>query len=337
MNYIDLKYVNLLSIRLERFKVTSTSPYKVNFRCPICGDSQQSKTKARGWLVEKDNKALFHCFNCSTSLALRNLLKSVDINLYNDYIVDTKLEQGFREEIKSPIDTIIHKVPSFKKASSPLLQIRKISQLKSDHPAKKYVEKRQIPSSVHYKLYYAPKFNAWVNGIIPDKLKTNFDEPRLVLPFIDKSGNLFGFTGRAFGNKSNLRYITIMLDESKPKIFGLDKVDFNKRYYITEGQIDSLFLTNAVATGDAGGNNEGLDNIQNAVYVFDNEPRNKQIVQRMEKLLDAGYKVCIWPDKVVDKDINDVILSGLDPQEIIDQNIYSGLTGKLQLSHWRKC
>jgi hypothetical protein len=114
-------------------------------------------------------------------------------------------------------------------------------------------------------------------------------------------------------------------------------VDFNKRYYITEGQIDSLFLTNAVATGDAGGNNEGLDNIQNAVYVFDNEPRNKQIVQRMEKLLDAGYKVCIWPEKVVDKDINDVILSGLDPQEIIDQNIYSGLTGKLQLSYWRKC
>lgn len=336
MNYLDLKYVNLLSLRLERFTVKSLNPYRVNFRCPICGDSQQSQTKTRGWIVEKDNKALFHCFNCSTSLRLRNLLKSIDINLYNEYVVDTKLEQGIREEVKSPIDTIVHKVPEFKKSSSPLLQIKKISQLKSDHPAKKYVEKRLIPSSVHYKLYYAPKFNTWVNTIIPDKLKADFDEPRLVLPFIDKSGNLFGFTGRAFG-KSALRYITIMLDESKPKIFGLDKVNFNERYYIMEGQIDSLFIPNSVATGDAGGNNEGLDNLQNAVYVFDNEPRNKQIVNRMEKLLDAGYKLCIWPDKIVDKDVNDMILSGLNPKEIIDQNIYSGLTGKLQLSYWRKC
>ena len=339
MNYLDLKYVNLLSTRLDRFAVKSTSPYKVNFRCPVCGDSQVSKTKARGWILEKNNDAMFHCFNCSASLGFRNFLKFVDTNLYNDYIVDKKLELGIqekKEEVLSPLDTITHKVPNFRKNKSPLLQIKKVSQLNITHPVKKYVEKRAIPSSSHYKLYYASKFNAWVNSILPGKLNDQKDEPRLVLPFIDKSGNLFGFTGRSF-TKDGLRYITIMLDESKPKIFGLDKVDFNKRYYIVEGPIDSLFLNNAVATGDASGNTSALSNTQNAVFVFDNEPRNKDVVRQMEKVLDAGYKLCIWPDKIVDKDINDMILSGLAPQQIIDENIYSGLNGKLQLSYWRKC
>lgn len=325
-------------MRLERFTVKSTSPYKVNFRCPICGDSQVSKTKARGWIVEKDTKPLFHCFNCGTSLGLRNLLKNVDENLYNDYIVDTKLESGFKEKIEeqSPLDTITHRVPKFKKSNSPLLKLKKISQLRHDHPAKKYILTRGIPTSKHYKLYYAPKFNSWVNSILPNKLNIKYEEPRLVLPFIDKSGDLFGFTGRSF-SKDGLRYITVMLDENKPKIFGLDSIDFNKRYYIVEGPIDSLFLNNAVATGDASGNTAALNNMQNAVFVFDNEPRNKDVVRQMEKCLDAGYKICIWPEKVVDKDINDMILSGLIPQTIIDENLYSGLNGKLQLSYWRKC
>lgn len=339
MNYIDLKYVNLLSVRLDRFTVKSTSPYKVNFRCPICGDSQVSKTKARGWILERNNDAMFHCFNCNTSLGFRNFLRSVDINLYNDYIIDTKLDQGIKKkEVQSPLDAITHKVPKFKKSNSPLTKIKKVSQLKPDHSVKKYVESRQIPPSKHYKLYYAPKFNAWVNSIIPNKLSTKHDEPRLVLPFIDKGGNLFGFTGRSF-SKDGLRYITIMLDESKPKIFGLDKIDFNKRYYITEGQIDSLFLENAVATGDASGNNYGLDNLKNAVYVFDNEPRNKDVIRQMERVVHAGHKIVVWPEKIEQKDINDMVLAGLkmvDIQEIIDNNIHSGLGASLAITSWRK-
>ncbi len=338
MHYIDYKYVNMLSVRLDRFTVKSTNPYKVNFRCPICGDSQTSKTKTRGWILEKDNKAMFHCFNCSTSLGLKNLLRSVDINLYNNYIIDFKMDLGqvVKEEIQSPIDTLVHKVPQFKKANSPLLKIKKISQLQPDHPAKRYVENRKIPTSSHYKLYYTPKYNAWVNTILPDKLNDKMDEPRLVIPFIDKNGILIGFTGRSF-KKDGLRYLTIMLDESKPKIFGLNTVDFTRPYYIVEGPIDSLFIDNAIATGDAGGSDLALENTENAIYVFDNEPRNKQICDRMEKLLDKGYKLCIWPTNLVDKDINDAIMSGLDPQSIIEKNIYSGLVGKLQLSHWRKC
>jgi len=202
------------------------------------------------------------------------------------------------------------------------------------------VQNRQIPASKQYKLYYAPKFNEWVNSIIPGKLPTvENDKPRLIMPFIDKAGNLFGFNARAFGN-DELRYITIMIDEDMPKVFGLDDVDFSKKYYVAEGPIDSLFLSNAVAMAGADGNASGLESTENAVFIFDNEPRNKEIVARMEKCLDRGYKVCIWPKNVLQKDINDVIMTGVTQASlelIIDNNTFSGLEGKLQLTYWRKC
>lgn len=339
MNYIDLKFVNLLSTRLERFSVKQTNPYRVNCRCPICGDSQKSKTKARGWFLEKDNSALYYCHNCAASMSLRNFLKFIDTNLYNDYIIDTSLDKNVKRVETKPLDKLKQSPPPFRRSGSQLLQIPKISQLNVTHKARKYVDNRRIPVSKHYKLYYASKFNEWVNSIIPDKLPKDRDEPRLVLPFIDDKGKMFGFQGRAFGSNS-LRYITIMIDEDAPKVFGLDDIDFDQVYYVTEGPIDSLFLDNALAMAGADSNVMGLRNLENCVFVFDNEPRNKDIVSRMSRCIEDGYKVCIWPKNVVDKDINDMLLSGLssaDIKLIIDQNTQSGLTGRLALSYWRKC
>ena len=346
MNATDLKYAGILSTRLERFSVKEHSPYRANCRCPICGDSQKSKLKARGWILEKDNSAIYYCHNCGASHGMRNFLKIVDHNLYNEYVIDTALDKKARRELfqpkqeVKPLDTLTMKAPNFKKKGSPLLKIKKVSSLNYDHKAKLYVQKRQIPASEQYKLYYAPKFNEWVNSIIPGKLpKLENDSPRLVMPFIDKEGNLFGFNARAFAS-NELRYITIMIDEDMPKIFGLDTVNFDKKYYVIEGPIDSLFVDNSVAMAGADGNASGLENTENAVFVFDNEPRNKEIVSRMERCLNKGYKICIWPEKVLDKDINDVILSGASPADVkrmIDDNTYRGLEGKLHLSYWKKC
>lgn len=336
MNHIDMKYAGILSTRLDRFSIKSYTPYKANMRCPICGDSQKSKTKSRGWLLDKDNKTFYYCHNCGVSLTFDRFLKTIEPALYDEYIVDSKLEKDLlQKKPVKPLDKLTMKKPAFQKGSSPLLKVKKVSSLKQNHPVKKYLQKRQIPAAKHYKLYYTPKFNEWVNSLIPNKLSSR-EEPRLILPFIDEKGNLFGFTGRAFDPKS-LRYLTIMLDEDKPKVFGLDDVDFTRQYFVTEGPIDSLFLKNAVAMAGADGNAKGLKNIKNAVYVFDNEPRNKDIVKRMEKILENGNRIVIWPESLTDKDINDMVVSGYDAQTIIESNIYSGLEGKLKLSYWRKC
>ena len=343
MNLIDLKYCGILSVRLDRFKVKQNNPYKANCRCPLCGDSQKSRTLSRGWFIEKENTAFYHCFNCGVSHPLWRFLKLTDMNLYNEYVVDTQLEKyGRKKDLPpaKPIDTLVQKVPNFRKAGSPLIRIKKMSQLSIDHPARAYIDKRLIPINQHYRLYYAPKFAEWVNTIIPDKLPVgDRDKPRLILPFIDKDGEVYGFQGRAF-DKTSIRYITIMIDENKPKVFGLDKVNFDKKYYVVEGPIDSLFMSNAVAMAGADANASGLENLSNAVFVFDNEPRNKEIVRRMEVMIDRGYKVCIWPQKLAVKDINDMIVSGLsaaDIELIIDNNTHSGLSGKLTIATWRKC
>ena len=335
MNIVDMKYVGILSTRIAGYTVKNRMPYRANLRCPVCGDSKKSQRKMRGWILEKNNSALYYCHNCGASLSLQNFLKYVDPSLAKDHVTDYFLEKTRSEktEVKEEVKT---KKPKFEK--SPIKLLKKISQLKVGHGARDYVLRRKIPSKEHYRLYYAPKFNRWVNSFLPGKIQAEKDNPRLVLPFFDENGNLFGFQGRAFDNDS-LRYITIMLDEDMPKVFGLDLVDFDKRFFIVEGPIDSLFLSNSVAMAGADGNS--LKCTKNGIYVFDNEPRNKQIVDRMKKCLDRGDRVCVWPNYLLErgKDINDLVMSGMtgaNIELIIDQNSFNGLTGMIKLAEWSK-
>ncbi len=335
VDFVDLHYATMLSNRLERFRVRSTNPYKINFRCPACGDSQTSRTKARGWLLEKDNSFHFYCHNCGASQSFSFFLKSVDNLVYNDYISE-KFVKKVSE--KKPEETTLEKTkfeaPVFN--TNPLKKLKKISQLSVDHPLKKYIVKRGIPPEHHYRMFYAQKFKTWINSIIPNKFENvGKDEPRLVIPFIDKRGKVFGVSARGFDPKG-IRYITIMFDD-RPKIFGLDKVDFNKPYFVVEGALDSMFLSNAVAMAGAEGSTAALQNVNNATFVFDAEPRNREIHKRMEKIIRNGYKICIWPSDVPAKDINEMVLAGANNvEEIIRNNTYTSLEANLKLMTWRK-
>jgi transcription elongation factor Elf1 len=340
-NYIDVKYLNLLSSQLGQFKRKNDKLW--NFRCPYCGDSQKDKTKARGYVIHTpDAKLIYKCHNCGASHTLAFLIKHVNPTLYKQYSMES-----YKDRVnKSPRDDDNFKykkadISRFEKPryllSSPLSQIKKISQLKVDHPARDYVNRRKIPASMHYELFYAPKFYKWVNECVPNKFDLNKikDEPRLIIPFIDENQRLLGFQGRAFG-KSELKYITIMLDESAPKIYGLNRVDWNKPVVIVEGPIDSMFLDNAIAM--AGADTSKFENAD-IVYCWDNEPRSSEIVKRIERAIDENKSVVIFPTGIEEKDINDMILRGRDPMEIqaiISNNTYNGLIAKAKLSEWRK-
>ena len=339
MDWIDQKYIGLVSNRLQRFKRVNNTTF--NFRCPLCGDSKTNKFKTRGYIVEKPVVGtLFYCHNCNESISFLNFLKRVEPTLAEEYKRDKFLEKGQDEpQPKEEVPDISKiTVPTFLQGNSPLKELKKISQLRPDHPVKKYVQKRGIPSNFHYKLFYAPKFKEWVNRIIPEKFSADNDEPRLIIPFLDSEGNLFGFQGRSF-RKDGIRYITIMIDESKPKVYGLDTVNEKGKIFVVEGPIDSMFLPNCIAMA---GSSVKLEVIfptkpkNEIVIVMDNEPRNKQIVERIDKYVDEGYNVCIWPESVVEKDINDMVSAGMDPETIIQQNTFSGLTAKTKLIQWKK-
>jgi hypothetical protein len=328
MLFIEHKYISLLSNRLQRFTKLNEKSY--NFRCPICGDSQKNTYKARGYLYQKKDKFLFFCHNCGASMLFGSFLKQIDPNLHNEYVQEQFLNKERPANTEPDITKITH--PKFR-IDSPLKFLKKVSQLTPDHPVKQYVMKRRIPPIYHHKLCYAPKFKQWINNVLPGKFNGDAgDEPRLVIPFIDKESNCFGIQGRAF-NPNSIRYITIMFDEDKPKVFGLDTVDFNQEVFVLEGPIDSMFIPNAIAMAGA---DLTLQTNSKLTFIFDNEPRNKQIVSRMEKAIDKGYNIVIWPDDVMAKDINDMVLIGLDPMKIINKNIFSGLGARARLSQWSK-
>lgn len=343
MGWLEEKYVGLISARLERFKKRGNV---YNFRCPICGDSQKDKTKARGYLYHKKDAYVFHCHNCNITQRFHTFLKHIDPMLASEYSQESFIEnKGFSQRpplAPKPIQCIPK--PKFS-TGGPLKGVKRVSQLSPTHPAKLYVQQRKIPSNFHYKLFYVPKFMTWVNTLIPEKFSKEalqHDEPRMIIPFIDRDGEVYGFQGRSF-RKDGVRYITIMLDETKPKIFGLDTVDFNNRVYIFEGPIDSMFIPNSIAMA-------GADMIQaqlllrldptKCTIIMDNEPRNEQVVKRIEANINMGFNVCLWPQVITDKDVNDMVLSGYRPADlklIIDQNTFSGLRAKMALVDWRRC
>jgi transcription elongation factor Elf1 len=331
--FIDIQFAQMLSGRLDNFKIKHTNPYKINFRCPICGDSQKSRSKARGWILERDNKFSYYCHNCGASHSFRNFLKMQDPMLYNDYVAQKFVANTTSEDTKDTTESFKTQAPKFK--SNPLKKIKKVSQLPFDHPVKRYIEKRKIPPHHHYRLYFAQKFKTWINEIIPGKFEyVGKDEPRLIIPFLDERGNCFGVSARGF-NPDGIRYITIMFEE-RQKIFGLDKVNFNHPYYIVEGAIDSFFLENAISMNGAEGTTHDIQQIENGIFVFDAEPRNKEIHKRMEKVIKNGHKICIWPHDVPGKDINEMFLSGINPEKLIEENTYQGLQAELKFAAWRK-
>ena len=337
IDFVDVQYAQSLAGRMERFKVTRTNPYRINFRCPLCGDSQKSRTKARGWLLEKDNNFYYYCHNCGASQSFSYFLKQVDPLAFKDYVSDKFINKTKKPDDESTLDKTTFEAPQFDNKTA-LKSIKKVSQLDWNHYAKVYIAKRLIPSAQHYRLYYAPKFKTWINSIIPDKFASvEKDEPRLVIPFFDENKKIFGVSARCFKPDSSLRYITIMF-EDRPKIFGLDSVNFNQPYYVVEGAFDCMFLKNAVAMAGADGNTDSLKNVaENAIFVFDAEPRNKEIHKRMEKIINQGYKICIWPNNLPGKDINEMVLNGHNNiEEIIRNNVYKGLEAKMKFTFWKK-
>ena len=338
MDSVDRKYAGILSTRLNQFSIINTHPYSANFRCFVCGDSQKSSTKKRGYLHEKSNKLFYYCHNCHYNKPLGIFLKHHMPSLYDEYVIDTKLERDILEKKPvKPLDTLTMARPKFTKKNSPLAKIKKVSQLPVDHPARNYIKSRGIPPNQHYRMYYVSKWKKWINSVIPNKFDSlDYDQPRLVFPLIDKDGNVNGVNGRAFDPKA-MRYITIMFNDGAPKMFGLDIVDFSKTYYVVEGPIDSLFLNNSIAMVGADSNISALKNLDNAVFIHDNEPRNEKICDKMEALIKKGRSVVIWPDYLeTGLDINDMVKQGLNPREIIKSNTYRGMEAQLMLNTWRK-
>jgi hypothetical protein len=276
------------------------------------------------------------CHNCGASTTFYNFLKQVDPNLLQEYQLERyKNGETGNNNYTKPTFEEVKSTPKFLER----LELDSINSLPAEHYAKKYVSQRKIPDTFWSQLYFAPDFKKFVGtlGLENEAFKEN--DPRLVIPFYDEEKRLIAVQGRALA-ESKLRYITLKLHDDNKKVFGLDRIDEDKLIYVVEGPIDSMFLENAVATADS--NLESITNVldkSKVALVFDNEPRNKEIVAKMEKAIDNHFNVVIWPEMIEKKDINDMILDGFSPdeiQDIIDNNTFVNLRAKMEFVNWKK-
>jgi hypothetical protein len=227
----------------------------------------------------------------------------------------------------------------FKK--NPLVQVGvQLHTLKPSHPAIEYVKSRQIPEKAYSCIWYIENTRN-ILAIAPekylqqDKALPLGKEPRLLFPLYNTTGLLTGVAMRAIG-PSSLRYINMKFVEDEPLIFGLDRIDSTKPVVIVEGAIDSLFLDNALAVNGVGFNKLQELKLPDATFVFDNQPRNREVVREISRYVSSGAKLCIWPSNIHEKDINEMIVSGINVSEIITQNTYQGLTAQIHFAKWRK-
>ena len=338
MYYLEQTYLERLASYLRNFK--KISDRKFNFSCPFCGDSERDKKKARGYVFEGDSKLRFYCHNCHKSTDIQGILKHIDHSLYLEY----KKEKFSGNSGQAPISANIleKKTEGAGKHRIALPMCTTVALSGKGSIASDFCRRRKIPESVWGELYYTEVFGRMINKIVPGKYPDLRElDDRLVLPFRTKNGSIVGVQGRALWHKAKLRYITCMFDDEAEKVFGLEKVNMNHRFYVTEGPIDSLFLENAIAAcgSDICSQVAKLGSPKNAVLVFDNEPRNKQIVQMYRKAVENGFRVCVWPSYIEEKDINDMVLAGRpgwQVQELIDRHAYEGATALLKLSEWSK-
>ena len=330
--YIDVKYINLCSTVLERFKQKHNNLW--NFRCPICGDSKKHKNKCRGFIYEKRNKYFYRCHNCNVGTSFNKFLEQISPALHRDYITENYKEDTGKNKSDERVLPKFDFVPKF---NNVLEGMESISSLAQDHPARNYLQKRLIPERYFRNLYLCKEFKKWTNTIIPNKFSSlKYDAPRLVIPFFDRKHNIIGYQGRSFDPNEQSKYITIKMKGVENLIYGEERVNYMKKVYCVEGPLDSLFLPNCLATAGLNFKGVKLGNI----IVLDNERRNVQIADALKKVITNGYSVCVWPDSVKEKDINEMIVGGKttdDIVDIIDNNTYSGLQADFQLSQWKRC
>ena len=321
MDMIDSKYINLVSSRLQKFKRVKADLY--NFRCPICGDSQKNRSKTRGYLYAIKANVNYKCHNCGASMSLNNFIKHIDPVIAKQYAFE-KFKDGHTGR------NFVTEEPIFQFEAPKFKQKLDLPKASDNAIAKLYLEKRKLNPT---KFYYADKFKAWSNTLKETFDSVEYDEPRIIIPLFYKD-NLVGFQGRSLG-PNKVKYITVMISDSAPKIYGLDEIKTNSSVYITEGPFDSTFIKNSVAMcgADADVRKWG---ISDPVWIYDNEPRNIEIVKRISNTIDKGDKVVIWPSNIVEKDINDMVMSGHNVQELVELNIYNGLEANLKFNIWKR-
>lgn len=338
MLYQESTFVTRISPYVLNF--TQKKPYLWGLSCPICGDVSKGRQKVRGYIYRpgSSDHLNYKCHHCGASMSFGSFLKTKFPELYKEFVF-SRYELTSKARVPHKNFPAMVKTEAFPLVDSAVDKLKKCEGLGDNHPVAKYLLKRMIPKEQWKHIYYTLDFMKYTNGLLPNKFKKlENDHPRLVLPYFTEHGKMFAYVARAFGNEEP-KYYTIKLDEDKERIYGLDRLDYSKKIYAVEGPVDSLLLPNAIAVSGSSFDTPTMQALKSVVtIVSDNEPRSREIVKILKKNIELGYNVCMFPHTVKEKDINDLIVSGMSSKEIVDlieANTYHGIKATLKFAEWK--
>ena len=339
-SYIIHKYVHLCA--LDGLKEKHNN---YNFRCPICGDSQKSKSKQRGWILTKDNgnMATYTCHNCGATMSFGKFLKQYKPFLYDDYKKEAFYEKVKHRNIPTKETNVLtngHDTLKEVAERSKSKSILKLLDGLTDESIQ-LCKERRLPIKFINELYYSENYLKFVNdnGLREIK-KFPPKDKRIVIPFFDENGNLTYIQGRAIDKNNSLRYVTIKVNGDVPKIWGMDRIDPNKPIFVTEGVLDAVFVDNCLAMA---GGKSGIDYLinkygaRNLIMLYDRDiETNPEIKNYATELVNKGLGIFLWDEvkRKHIKDINDLRMDGCPISSInkmIRRNIYHGIQAKVKL------
>lgn len=339
-NTIEIKYaISQLSSRVQRFAVYGAD--KWNFRCPICGDSNKSRTKARAWIYQ-NNKGNFSykCFNCGESMSVQRLLKEYFSDLYEEYRMSVFKDRS-------------HIVNTQRKIYSPETEFKfdLLVEAAKSGKATTFLKNRMIPESMWKHFFYCDKVGSLIknnrtDGKYDERIKDNGEF--LVSPIYnwiegtDKKV-VQSLCCRNLDVGSSYRYIHAKLRDDCVEdqvIWGLDLIDTSKPIICCEGIFDAVFLDNAIGMLTSVKTLRGYKD-SSVIYLIDNEPRNKDIVKIVKGHIAAGRTVSLLPEKylLLGKDVNEYIKNGVDKLDLMNDimaHAYSGPRAALEFERWKK-
>lgn len=326
---VEQKYIGFLSSSLPKFKRIHDGLYEFQHSC-----ERSSSTKTRGRISRYPGQYQVYCHNCGYSHTFSYFLRELNPTMYAQYRLEI-----FRGSSGAAVETPLF-VADPPAHGNTQIQFTSLLQLPSDNLSVSYAKRRMIPKKYWGRIGHVDNFCEFARKVDP-----NFNvpaTPRIIFPYYDAGGNVFAISGRSLTPGEEPRYSNLTVDKSKEKIYGLWKVDLHREIIAVEGQIDSLFLDNAVgAAGMSYRKKFFKDNKDKLVICPDNDfVSNKQVRASLLKSIKEGAGVCLlYPKYAGFKDINDIIMSGVSSDELmcfISKNTKRGLAAELELTYATK-
>lgn len=344
---LDIEYIEKYGRGIEGFTKKGNNVW--NMRCPLCGDSSKSKFKRRGYILQnKNEKFVYYCHNCGTSISLRELFQETDNILYEEYSGKLLLEgkqryleqkQKQEEELKIRVKSFQDYLGEMKKDTKYLVSLQ---DLPISHEAVQYLLDRKVKESEFYRVFWTTKYEEIVHKGFGEKyINRHFPNEGLVFKLTNPDTNdIVGLQFRSIDVNipKTKRFATVKLDG----IEGIFKTENKPIQFVIEGTIDGLILSgcNIGVVSTLNSNLSRMSRYDQAIFVNDNEPRNPEIVKLVHKCILKGLKTCLLPEKYQGMDINDLYISlGCDDKKLISELTkysFSGLQANLRFTTWRK-